>query len=378
MSITAISGRFDYQKLSFLRNMRGCTQDEVANGTFIPPQTISKFERGTQNPNLEQMIHLANFLNVDHTFFLNNLALPQNTGTTFYRKLQRIPKKKYEQAELYTKWLAVFEKLISEKLNLKYGDLTKYQNKDTEIKILSDEYIESKTKQIRQNFDLGIGPISNMTLLVERLGIRVFFADLSAENVDALTDQLDGHYYIIVNIKNRSSSRIRLDLAHELGHIILHAQYFEKAINKPGYRKLVEAEANHFAGALLMPAEGLAMDMAGTNMDYIISLKKHWKASIQAIIYRGNQIGLISDRQTLFLRQTIARKGWRLREPLDDDIKIERPTFLESAINFKVSNIDSFLSDVILSGGGVCNKEIYSMINLDQKKENVRTNLKLI
>jgi Zn-dependent peptidase ImmA (M78 family) len=57
-------------------------------------------------------------------------------------------------------------------------------------------------------------------------------------------------------------------------------------------------------------------------MNHLIHLKKHWKVSLQAIIYNGLQVGLISSKQVLFLRQQISRNKWRLFEPYDDVIPL--------------------------------------------------------
>ncbi|WDC92805.1 XRE family transcriptional regulator (plasmid) [Latilactobacillus curvatus] len=346
MTVISMSRGFDANKLIYLREMKGCTQQEVAEKTFLSSQYISQFEHGDRKPNFQQIMKMADFFEVDHTFFLNNIVIPQNTGTTFYRKLQKVPKKKYIQAERQTKWFSMFEQVISSELGLDYGRLPSFANQREIVEMLDENYIEDMAKKVRERFDLGNGPISNVTLLIERLGIRVNFQDLSSEHIDALTDQLDNRYYITVNKVNRPSVRIRFDLAHELGHILLHSKYSAEKVNNVTNHRFIEAEANYFAGALLMPAEGLAMDMISTNMEYLLSLKSHWKVSIAAIIYRGCQIGLITDQQALFLRQTIARKKWRIKEPYDDEIEIENPTFLNSALKYKTNDPDKLIRSI--------------------------------
>ncbi|MFD1317038.1 helix-turn-helix domain-containing protein [Loigolactobacillus zhaoyuanensis] len=346
MAVISMSRGFNPEKLAYLREMKGYTLQQVSDGTFLSIQYISQFEHGERRPNFEQIIKLAGFFGVEHTFFLNSVDIPKNTGATFYRKLQKVPKKKYLQAERQTKWFSMFDQELSAQLKIGYGSLPKFANESTSVTMLDEQYIEDMATSVRKSFKLGVGPIGNMTLLIERMGIRVNFADLTSEHIDALTDQLDNHFYITVNKTNRPSVRIRFDLAHELGHILLHSHYPQSDIADKSNHKFIEAEANHFAGALLMPVEGLAMDMASTNMEYIVSLKKHWKVSIQAMIYRGCQIGLITDQQALFLRQTIARKGWRISEPYDDSIEIEQPTFLESALKYKTTNPDQLIKSV--------------------------------
>lgn len=239
---------------------------------------------------------------------------------------------------------------------------------------MSYETIDRIADNVRSQFNLGDGPIANMTLIVERMGIRVKFSDLESEKIDAVTGNIMSRPYILLNSRRLSSVRLRFNLAHELGHILLHAHYPSNIINSSSNLKTIESEANHFAGALLMPDYGISLDMIRTNMSYIIELKKHWKVAIQALVYRGNEMGLISDSQALFLRQTIYRNKWRINEPLDDEIPIERPSYIQSAIKFSNDNSNYSLKEISRATGLSIAEVNYWLINektssLDDKQE---------
>lgn len=329
---------FKGHKLRFLRNLRGETLESLDKKSNVRSQKISRIELNECVPSFDEIRSLSNALQVSPLFLLNDDQIPTTGGAIFYRKLQRTPKKDFERAELKTRIFALLDQKLSEKLHLSYQDYISFANHDEIFNMLDDEYIENMALCVRSQFKLGDGPISNMTLLIERLGIRVLFADFSNEHIDALTVKINDHFYIAVNSKNISSVRMRFNLAHELGHVLLHSYYSEQEVKKSSVRKVIEAEANYFAGALLMPVKGLALDMIAVNMSYIKKLKKHWKASIQAIVYRGEQINLITSQQALFLRQTIARNSWRKKEPYDNEIPIEYPSFLKSALRYKGDN----------------------------------------
>lgn len=334
MTFIDIGNKFRPERLTYLRELKNETLIEVGKVVDNSPQLVSLWEHGKSTPSFQHMEKLAEHFGTTRAFFVNNTPLPQNSGNTFYRKLVAVPKKKWTQAERTAKLYAYFEEQISGMLNLQYFKLPDYANRSQNFQMLDYDYIDEVAKAVRKEFSLGNGPISNMTLLVEKMGIRVQFMNFFSEKIDALTDQLDNHFYIILNSERTSSVRIRFNLAHELGHALLHSFYLLSDTNTPAKRKIIEAEANHFAGALLMPADGLAIDMGYTNMAYLKELKKHWLVAISALIYRGNELGLIADQQALFLRQTIARNGWNKEEPYDDTIPIEKPTFLNSAIEF--------------------------------------------
>lgn len=221
---------------------------------------------------------------------------------------------------------------------------------------------------------MGIGPISNATLLVERLGIRVAFADLSSYGIDAVTVKINRHFIILLNSEITSSVRIRFNIIHELGHILLHSRYSTNDINNSNNHRRIESEADHFAGVLLMPEEGLAIDMQYTNMEYLKSLKKHWLVSLQALIYRGNEVGLISDQQSLYLRQTIARNHWRKEEPFDNFIPIERPSLLKSTLRFTNADENNFFEKTSYQTGIAIN-DIIKILNLESDKSKTTNNL---
>ena len=47
------------------------------------------------------------------------------------------------------------------------------------------------------------------------------------------------------------------------------------------------------------------------------SLKKKWKVSIQAMMYRTRQIGIISANQFQYMMRIVSKNGWRTKEPGD-------------------------------------------------------------
>ena len=75
-----------------------------------------------------------------------------------------------------------------------------------------------------------------------------------------------------------------------------------------------------FASAFLLPRDSFGKDISSypTDLKYYQFLKNKWKVSIQAMVYRTHQLGIISDNQYQYLMRQISKNGWRLKEP--DDI----------------------------------------------------------
>ena len=118
---------------------------------------------------------------------------------------------------------------------------------------------------------------------------------------------------IIIGINSRhSKNRQRFTIAHEIGHLKLHSPdlYVDRNFSVHRDQRSSEAtdkseiQANRFAAELLMPEEMIRSDWAelGSNPsydiendDYIRKLAKRYKVSLQAMIFRLINLGLIKQ-----------------------------------------------------------------------------------
>lgn len=370
--------KFDAKKLLFLREKYGCSLRELADELGYSTTTISKWEKGKSVPSNEIVAKLATIFNVHNTFFFTLNAIPNVDGTIFFRKGAVLPKKNKVQAKAKTQLFALVNQIVTTAFDLKQYELYDLAEHHEKFEVLSREEIERKAIELRKLLKLGDAPINNMTNVAERMGIRVMFSDLESEKIDAITVWIDRQPYIILNSRRISSTRIRFNLAHEIGHIILHSKYPQKIINNTDYHRVLEHEANEFAGLFLIPDRSLALDMDRNNMRFLIELKRKWKISLQALIYRGNEMGLISDQQALFLRQTIYRNKWRINEPLDRSIPIEYPTFYKAAFKYLNIDIEKYAKELSSETGLKLRdiENIFSMNFEESKHKNVLRLLK--
>ena len=85
-----------------------------------------------------------------------------------------------------------------------------------------------------------------------------------------------------------------------------------------------EKQANMFASALLLPKETFTRMVSAypTNVDYYLALKKKWKVSMQAMMYRTRQLGIISANQFQYMMRIMSKNGNRTHEPGDRPGKI--------------------------------------------------------
>ena len=206
---------------------------------------------------------------------------------------------------------------------------------------LDNEKIEDIANGTRKYWGLGFGPISNIVQLLENNGAVVVRQLLGARTLDAFSnwgkDDTMRPYFILGKEK-MSAVRSRFDLAHELGHLVLHYHVdAEKLRNKTTF-KLIESQANYFASAFLLPEQTFSKEtLFAPNLEMLVALKSKWRVSVAAMVKRLRQLGLISQERERRLFINISRRHWRTKEPLDDELEIETPTVLKKAFDILVA-----------------------------------------
>jgi Zn-dependent peptidase ImmA (M78 family) len=164
-------------------------------------------------------------------------------------------------------------------------------------------------------------PIAHLINKLERNGVYVFAIPDAHEMFDAfsLWSDNDPRRPVVVVNTDKPADRMRFNCAHELGHLVLHR-------SPRGNLADMETEAHAFASEFLMPEEAMLREIKPpvTLLD-LAPLKKRWGASVQALVRRASDLKLISERQYRYLFEQINKLGWRMREPVELDIKPEKP-----------------------------------------------------
>jgi Zn-dependent peptidase ImmA (M78 family) len=194
--------------------------------------------------------------------------------------------------------------------------------------------MRSKTWLLKSRKQLGLrsGPIANMVWLMEHAGAIVVRTELSTDKLDSFSQWLDCCPYVVVSAEKGTAVRYNFDLAHELGHLLLHAHLDRQRVSNPREHKALEDQANRFAGAFLLPAEGFVRDVFAPTLGAFRSLKPKWHTSIGVMINRVSDLGIVTQQEQRWLGVQYGKKGWRRWEPLDDDIAVQTPQLLSQAM----------------------------------------------
>ena len=156
--------------------------------------------------------------------------------------------------------------------------------------------IDQQTSELLRSFGLFSAPV-DVQAVATRLGARVVFADLDDEVSGFLL--LERKLITIAVNKSHHFNRQRFTIAHECGHLYLHADHgdqiwvdkqttlFYRDSNASSGEQRAEIQANQFAAGLLMP-EQLLLDNLVSEMReadvYQLALK--FQVSEQSMLLR--------------------------------------------------------------------------------------------
>ncbi len=298
------------------RNLKRLSLEDIANKVSKSKQYLSDIERKRAIPNEMLVDSLARILEVKKDFLISPPKEILKESEIHFRKRATTPKYIKEEALAYGEFFKRLVIYLDSKVKLPTVNIP------NNISGLVD--IEKIADFCRDNWGIGSGPISNMTRLAEHIGIVVTSFSPISDKIDAFSFYNYKRPIIIrSNIKD-SICRQRFDIAHELGHLILHSD-IETGDD------LTEEQANHFASAFLLPRSIMVSFFpriqpydSRMNWKGISEFKKIWRVSKAAILYRAYQLNLLSLSQYKSAFISLKKKE-AIKEIEDDFIKNENP-----------------------------------------------------
>jgi Zn-dependent peptidase ImmA (M78 family)/transcriptional regulator with XRE-family HTH domain len=339
---------FNGEKIKEARELHELSMLRLASEVGVTRQSIHNYETGIQTPRPDVVEKLAATLKVKWDFFMEPSR--QTSKTTFFRSLAAATSVARQSAARWLDFVESVVKGVEVYLTLPPLDLPDITIGAEDVPLLQDEEIDQIALDCREHWRIGLGPIDNLTGLLESKGIVIYMAESESNALDAYSrwNKANDRPYVHLCENKHCAVRSRFDLAHELGHIVMHRYINEKDFSTRNNFKLYEDQANRFAGAFLMPDESFSRDLIKINLDYLEALKPRWKASIGSMIMRVKQMGFIDRDEEVALWMNYARKGYKKKEPLDDIIPVEKPVWITEAIR-KLIEYEQATNDQILS-----------------------------
>lgn len=311
--------RLDPRRITFAREMRGLTKKELADEIRKTPPAISQIEKGLIRPDLETLVQLSMALQVPAIFFMKRKhdRNPIQMDACHFRAKAATTQSLRRQCVRKGDLLLDFLELLEEKgVIFPQEDITTFQ-----CSAETPDEIEEAAAELRKRWGMELGPIPNMVKLVESKGIFVMPIYEVCDSVDAFSTWRENRPCILLSL-NRKASRVRFDVGHELGHLVLHDDICTGDAR-------TERQAFRFAGAFMAPRESFIAECPRRwNFEAFKRLKFRWKMSISALLYRAKDLRCLSP--STYQRAMIHISPFRKDEGPEWDV--EKPSLPEQAL----------------------------------------------
>ncbi|MNC22218.1 helix-turn-helix protein [compost metagenome] len=336
------------ENLANLRIMHGYSRKQLSEKLEVTEQAVWQYENAYTSPKLQIVNELKRIFNVKSRYFYTEDMLAQQASSpnvdliniAYRSKVLNVISKTQAEAK-HIEYLDAFVSYITAKVSLPTlkiislrDEVIHYLNHSQDDRLTQIDHVAHLA---RKRLELASSTNEDLMFLIEKSGVFVFEKAIG-EEIDAysLWTRNNRAYIILGNMK-RSAVRRNFDIAHELGHLLLHYRLEFANLDRKEH-KSIENEANLFAGALLLPEDAFSVDMEEinhiTNPDDYLDLKKKWKTSLQVLGYRAAQLRIMEPKDHRNFYAAMHRKNYLKVEPLDQIIPIQKPLKMKTIIDF--------------------------------------------
>ncbi|WP_314062520.1 XRE family transcriptional regulator [uncultured Vagococcus sp.] len=344
------------EKLQSVRELNGLSRKELADKLNLSEQAIWQYENQYTVPKFEVANEFKKIFNVKAQFFYTepfatNISKVESIA---YRAEDREARKKTKMETTFIDFISYFLDKFESKLNLPTSPLPSLRDESIQLYNMSMETNDRllQLEKIAENARKRLDVQSNSELLykLELSGIYILEKNMGT-SIDAYSTWTSQEKpFIILGNKKKSAVRRNFDLAHELGHLLLHYKIDMDSLTKDEH-KIIEKEANDFASFFLLPKEQFLKDFSTiskkSNPESYLDLKMKYMVSIGALEYRAYKMGLLTFEENRYFYATLNRKDYKKNEPLDEDIAIIRPGKVRSLLDLIFKNHLFSLNDIL-------------------------------
>lgn len=311
-------GRYAPHRLRMARDLAGVSQGILADAADVSVASISLYERGGAIPSDAKLATFAAHLDVGVEFFYSSTTSPNTPA--FFRSLRATKSVDRRRARHKIEVIYELVKALEKVVRLPEREVPEYPVSETQ-----EGGPGMAARRTRQDWDLPPGPIRNVIRSVERRGVIVAQPQEDNPQIDAYSVNYPDRPIIAMSLAKGKHDRCRFDVAHELGHLVMH----EPA---DAVSPLAERQADQFAAEYLMPREHIEADLrAAETLSALLHLKRKWRVSLAALIRRRYDLKIIDKARYTYYMKTISARGWRRHEPVDLG-KPETPILLTRAM----------------------------------------------
>lgn len=296
------------------REFAGLTQAGLAERIGLTQAAISQLETGQKQPSDEVATRIAFATGFPIGFFTQIESFDFPLGSLIFRARTSLTATERSRAHRLAQ--VAFE--VAAKLAQRVHQLTVRLPTKTEDPTSAATLARS---------GMGLSPdtpIPHLTNVLERNGVLILALPTSIAALDAFSSWAgqDPRWPVIAFVSGKLGDRLRFSIAHELGHLVMHQ-------SPRGSFAELERDANRFAAEFLLPDQAMRQEITTPiTLSSLTKLKRRWLVSTQVLIRRAYDLEIATERQYRYLMQQLSHRGWRIREPEEFDIPIEKPRLL--------------------------------------------------
>lgn len=319
-------------RLQNARKVSGMSQAELASKMSelqsvcpvmykgVSSTAIEKYENGVMVPDNDIiMVTIAKALNTN----VANLRRPFRVkiGKFDFRKKSKLGKKAVERIKIMAqqrieKYVEV-ERLLNEEIGCKVNFSHMVVHNRNDARVIANK--------LRQEWNMGIGPISNAINLLENHGVKVIEVEEDPELFDGTSSMVDEIPVVVLNANAGDSSdpkhyntyeRRNLTLFHELGHQLMN-------IADDVEDKEKENICNAFASEFLIPSEMFikifGAKRTGISLFELKDVQREYGISARALMYKASELGVITPSRFKYFNISL-NKNPDLRYAIDETV----------------------------------------------------------
>lgn len=285
---------------------------------IVSKQAISKYEQAKMMPNSTILIAMANALDVTIDYFFRPFTFELDDLKVSFRKKSNA--KVADQKALEVQIQDEVERYLETEEILQIDNPRLDEFQVANLSTTQDMILCAKA--VRERWELGRAPITNVMELLERHGVKVLITE-APEDFDGVSGIVnDSHPIIVLNSNQHNIERRRLTSFHELCHLLFN-KHFAPELTQHQKENL----CNDFASEMLLPGSILQDTFAGKNkitFTELIALDKTYGISVDAIVYKLRNMGIVSEKR---------HRNYCIRKNMDQSFKkyVEGPYYQEES-----------------------------------------------
>ncbi|MDR7328341.1 XRE family transcriptional regulator [Corynebacterium guangdongense] len=284
------------ERLTIARQRRGLTKTALAAEVGVTPRTITRYE--TDGAPLDMGASLSTALGFPARYFERPLPEVLSADTVAFRAGQRVSARARHAAVATGTHGVELAWWVRERFTVPAPNVPR----------LDYDSPEEAALTLRTLWGLGTKPLPNLVQLAESHGIAVLGLPPIAGEVDAFSTWVGQQPFIFL-ARRRTPEGVRFDVAHEIGHLVMHSSRQSGAPQDEG-------EANRFASEFLMPTETVRRYLpSNPAVPDLLRVKKYFGASAQAMARKAKTIGLQTEWTARMNQVELDKLGYRKAEP---------------------------------------------------------------